>query len=786
MGLGLAFYSSNMLVAEFAIRAIHIVSAFLPLTVNAICLSLLNPDKSIQFILKCSLKWLVAASVVSILCLSDLFLSGVVVGVGNSASIAEPVFGAGIILYGLHQFCALGVLVLKFVKDIRRAKGIIKVELQFVLLACIIGLFLGFINTLLLPVVFGSSQVVRFAPMSVLPFLAFIAYGIATRRIMEVGSVIRLLTAYGILLIYLAGLYALAFFSVMFLSDAMGVSNRMFPHFVAALVMAFSMTPAHGRMQNVASKLFVNVAATNVGLSIQRAGEVMQSIGTLDTLLSRFAEVVMDSVNTDRVCILIEDGGRYRQIYPDAASDKGVEEGFIQVGSPSIQSLKLESRPLVVDVLNRRNPTFLLECAGEELSSLGIAAAVGIRTKGDLRGVMLLGARLSGRVYGLPEQKALQIMADQLSIAVENASMFTELQDSKIYNEILLENLASGVIAADKDYKITVFNREAERITGLQSDDLIGKEINRLPGVLHRVFETTFSTGEGVRGRDIGIQLADEVMPVQISSSVFHGHAATVSGVLLVFSDLSRVKQLETQIRRTAHLASVGTLSAGMAHEIKNPLVTLKTFSQLLDEQYEDPEFRESFTELVGKEVNRIDEIVNQLLRFGRPAKAKLVQMSVQDVLEQCLKLIKVPMDKKNIDLKVAWHIQNSTISGDPRLLEQAFVNFLLNAVDAMEDGGELSVALHLIRQPIPVVEKREDILPDRHLSVSIRDSGVGIKQNDLPHVFDPFFTTKSSGTGLGLSIVHSIIKEHGGMIDLESEFGVGTTFRILLPIARM
>jgi len=596
--------------------------------------------------------------------------------------------------------------------------------------------------------------------------------------------VIRLIVAYSLLMIYLAGLYFLTFYSGKFISDAIGGGDDFILHFIAALVMAFSMVPAHGRMQNVANKLFVSVAATNVEVSVRRANEVMRSIGTLDTLLSHFADIVMNSVNTDRVCILIDDDGRFRQVYPSAGSEKGVKDGFIHADSPVVQALNLSSGPLVVDVLNRRNPTFLLTCAGEKLTEMGIAAAVGIRTKGDLRGVMLLGPRLSGRVYGLPEQQALQIMVDQLSIAVENASMFTELQDSKIYNEILLENLATGVVATDKDHKITVFNREAERITGLQSDDLVGKTTDLLPSVLHRIFETTFSTGENVRDMDVGIQLADKVVPVNVGSSVFHGHASTVSGALMVFSDLSHVKQLETQIRRTAHLASVGTLSAGMAHEIKNPLVTLKTFSQLLDEQYEDPEFRKTFSELVGKEVNRIDEVVNQLLRFGRPAKAQLVQMSLRDVLEQALQLTRLPMNKKNIDLKVDWRVRTSMMAGDPRLLEQAFVNFILNAVDAMEDGGLLSVALHLIRQPFPGAEKREDILPDRYLSVSIRDSGVGIKKEDLPHVFDPFFTTKNTGTGLGLSVVHSIIKEHGGMIDLESELGVGTTFRILLPIA--
>jgi len=399
---------------------------------------------------------------------------------------------------------------------------------------------------------------------------------------------------------------------------------------------------------------------------------------------------------------------------------------------------------------------------------------------------MLLGPRLSGRVYGLPEQRALQIVGDQLATAVENATLYTQLQDGKIYNDILLDSLVSGVVATDSEQRVTVFNDEAERITGLHADAIIGKPKEDLPRALRRILDHTLTTGEGVRNRDARLLLADgEAVPIQVGSSVFYGHEGAVSGALLVFNDLSVVKRLETQVRRTAHLASVGTLSAGMAHEIKNPLQTLKTFSQLLDEQYEDPEFRQTFSDLVGKEVNRIDRIVNQLLKFGRPAKAQLVEISLQEVIEQSLQLVQVPMRKKNIDLRVDWHVSSSVTAGDPRLLEQAFVNFFLNAFDAMEDGGELRIILRLVRQPLPSAMDREDILPDRHLSVSIQDSGVGISEEDLPQVFDPFFTTKSTGTGLGLSVVHSIIQEHGGMIDVESEKGVGTTFHVLYPVVR-
>jgi signal transduction histidine kinase len=244
---------------------------------------------------------------------------------------------------------------------------------------------------------------------------------------------------------------------------------------------------------------------------------------------------------------------------------------------------------------------------------------------------------------------------------------------------------------------------------------------------------------------------------------------------------MTLVKRLETQVRRTAHLASVGTLSAGMAHEIKNPLVTVKTFAQLLPEKFDDEEFRTTFSELVAKEVNRIDRIVNQLLKFGRPSKAQLIRVSLKDVLEQSLQLVQVQAEKKGI--RIDRELDGGDIAGDPRLLEQAFINFFLNAIEAMEAGGTLSVSTALVHQPLPVTSVFENAYPDRHYVVRIEDTGIGISEEDLPQVFDPFFTArKSNGTGLGLSVAYSIIQEHGGGIDIASQLGVGTTFHVMFP----
>jgi signal transduction histidine kinase len=254
----------------------------------------------------------------------------------------------------------------------------------------------------------------------------------------------------------------------------------------------------------------------------------------------------------------------------------------------------------------------------------------------------------------------------------------------------------------------------------------------------------------------------------------------------MVLTDVTALKRLELQIRRSDRLASLGTLSAGMAHEIKNPLVSIKTFAQLLPERYDDSDFRDTFSNLIGHEIDRIDSLVNQLLRFARPAKPHLQPMHVHEILEKSLLLVGHRLYQKDIKLTRSWEANVDTIRADSDQLEQVFLNFFINAMDAMKAGGELNVSTQIRAEDdllTPMMQSNGDARGI--LRVTIRDTGEGIRREDLPHVFDPFFTTKDYGTGLGLSVVHGIVQEHGGQIEVESELKKGTAFHILFPLVR-
>jgi PAS domain S-box-containing protein len=217
----------------------------------------------------------------------------------------------------------------------------------------------------------------------------------------------------------------------------------------------------------------------------------------------------------------------------------------------------------VLDELHRIRATPDLEQVMAQMHELKVAAAMPIFARDHLEGIMLLGPRLSGRIYGSVEQGALQVLCGQLSVAVENAQLFTEVQNAKIYNETLLQNLTTGVIAADADGRITVFNKEAEQITDLQWKEVLEHSIEDLPPPLSTAMRDTLRSGEVQEHREIALRSGEKTVVVRASSSLFHGQDGHMLGALMVLTDITALKRLEQQIRRSDRLASLGTLSAG-------------------------------------------------------------------------------------------------------------------------------------------------------------------------------------------------------------------------------
>jgi two-component system nitrogen regulation sensor histidine kinase GlnL len=344
-------------------------------------------------------------------------------------------------------------------------------------------------------------------------------------------------------------------------------------------------------------------------------------------------------------------------------------------------------------------------------------------------------------------------------------------QDALSFPDVLRQSLSAGVMGLDGAGRVVLFNAAAEEITGLKGDTVLGQPCAVLPKSLREACE---AGADGV-AREIKIQhpARGEVIAQCAVMTERASSGATVR-MTAVLHDLTSVRACEQGMRRLDRLASIGTLSAGMAHEIKNAMVSVKTFIDLLIQKNADAQL----AGVVNREMHRINAIVSQMLRFAGPARPAFATVRVHDLLDQSLDLVKHQLEGRKISLHRALSARPDAVRGDGYQLEQVFLNLFFNAMDAMGPAGRLTVATEVVPM------EQSELIGTPALRVSVRDSGTGIPPENLARLFEPFFTTKPNGTGLGLSITHRIVQEHRGVISVDSRPGEGAVFNILLPLA--
>lgn len=247
----------------------------------------------------------------------------------------------------------------------------------------------------------------------------------------------------------------------------------------------------------------------------------------------------------------------------------------------------------------------------------------------------------------------------------------------------------------------------------------------------------------------------------------FANQAAIALENARLYQDMQKTQQL---MRRADRLSSLGSLTAALAHEIRNPLVTVKTFLDLVPLRYKDKEFRGEFLKLTSSEVDRLSKLVTELLEFARPKKPKLRKTNVNQIIEEIIPLVTTEARKRDITIEKNFK-ETPRIKLDADQMKQVFLNILLNAIEAIKAHGTISITSREIHKN-----------GTEHVQVEVADTGTGIPKKIVEQIFDPFFTTKDKGSGLGLSITHQIVQDHHGTIEVESVPKKGTTFVITIP----
>ncbi len=786
--LSFAMESATRSGADFWIRQASVSAVLFLAALNLFRLSLSQKQKNWRDLIRRFRIWLIATLVIVVLCQTKFFLRSVYFG--DAGLGPRPLYGRGGYLYAAYLTIGFFIVVVSYIRDLKRAKGSERSELAFILIGGLAAVIGGVTVTIALDYVIGPERAIWFAPFRIITFSLIVAYGTVTRKILDVSLFVRRVISYSLLAAYLLGLYvAVWWLAKIAVSAAVPEKADEIAHVIAALVIAFAMAPARGVSRQLAERLFISTQSLDFRATISKATEILASITTLHDLLQRFGGTIAEAVGAERVFILLEARDQFTTRFSfDKMPDRAQATYDLPAQGPIVSYLKTHREAVVLQELRRIRGTDEIVTLSERMQELNVEVAMGIFFREHLAGLMLLGPRASGRIYGSAEQSALTVLCGQLAVAIDNAHLFTEVQNARIYNETLLQNLTTGVIAAGIDERITVFNNEAGQIIQVSPSEVLDQSVHTLPVPIRLALCATLRSGQA-QNAELTLQTKDEGITARISTSIFRGQDEQVLGALMVLTDVTALKRLEQQIRRSDRLASLGTLSAGMAHEIKNPLVSIKTFAQLLPERYNDSDFRDTFSNLIGHEIDRIDSLVNQLLRFARPAKPHLQPSHVHAILEKSLLLVGHRLYQKDIKLTRFWEANVDTIQADGDQLEQVFLNFFINAMDAMKDGGELSISTAVLSDQdwLSHLANGDSSKGSTGevLRVTIRDNGEGIRSEDLAHVFDPFFTTKDYGTGLGLSVVHGIVQEHGGQIEVESELHKGTAFHILLPLVR-
>jgi PAS domain S-box-containing protein len=361
---------------------------------------------------------------------------------------------------------------------------------------------------------------------------------------------------------------------------------------------------------------------------------------------------------------------------------------------------------------------------------------------------------------------------------------FQEVADLKSYTDSILSSITSGIVTLDLDGRVATVNPAAEILTGLFAEEIVGRycaEVFAHTPEVAEILMETLSTRSGTANVSLTLRrLNGTTVPVEMGTAPLRRLEGKDLGVVGVFRDVSQVRELEGQLRRSDRLAALGTLAAGLAHEIKNPLASLRTFTRIIPRKFEDPRFRETFMRVVPHELERINGIVEQLLELARPSRLRPAPTAIPVLLDRVLELYANELDTKQIVVAREYARDVPSVGADQDRLYEAFVNLVSNALEAMETGGRLTVRTGWHRS----AEADAGSTGRRRVRVEIEDSGSGISLSEADKVFDPFFTTKAAGTGLGLALTHKIIEDHGGSISFRSAPGVGTTFTVVLPMA--
>ncbi|WP_418790018.1 two-component system sensor histidine kinase NtrB [Phosphitispora sp. TUW77] len=346
----------------------------------------------------------------------------------------------------------------------------------------------------------------------------------------------------------------------------------------------------------------------------------------------------------------------------------------------------------------------------------------------------------------------------------------------KYFAEQYVDNSDSAIIAIDIDEIVVIYNQTAEDIMGIPADEVLGKQFCELQerklGTQDSILLNTLRIGRPYSHVEANIETPLGVMNVMAFTTLVKDKNDNVIGGILSIRDVTGQKQLEEKVVKAEKFSVIGELAAGIAHEVRNPLTSIKGFLQLLAQRFPKTDQVQQYINIMLDEISRINYIISEFLLLARPTVPIKRTTGIHNTLDEIVLLTEGELYIKNIKLIKEYDHNCPTVKVDVEQIKQVFLNLVTNAIAAMPEKGSLTIRT--------VYDRFENAI-----RIYFSDTGIGIDHSIIDSIFDPFFTTKEEGTGLGLTVSYRIIENHGGKIEVQSRPGEGTSFIVTIPAYR-
>ena len=692
---------------------------------------------------------------------------------------------------------ALAVSAALFIRTFRRARSIVvRQQLKWVtggMSVAAIAFALFYLPAYLTSSVVSPLLVsISIAPLVLIPLT--MGYSIVRYRLSDVDIVMRRSFVYIIATLSVAAVFGLVMAAVYeFIGPQIEAGAGVGTFLIAAVtmsVLAMLFAPVKNWVQERIDRVFYG-EKYDYRVTLQDFGRALASTIELEPLLDSLMRRLKEVLSVERLAIFIEDADELSGFR--VARAEGVDR---KIAAPNDLLSILREHSGATGIVRTDNLEQADDRDGFEPDDpahhpFGAPAGalfsyyVPCAARSRVVAVLALGRTTDGALLSSEDTALLRAISGYVAVAIENALLLEEqarrakeLARLKEFNENIIESINVGVMVVNLHGRITNWNGALEQIYGLKREQVIGHRITEVfQSEMLRALRDLMERSEWQQGEPVNVykfraRSADgRDLTLNISLAALQSKTAEIEGSLIAIEDVTERVSLEEQVQQSDKLSSIGLLAAGVAHEVNTPLAGISSYSQMLMQQIPDTDPRHQLLEKIYRQTSRASSIVNNLLNFSRVSDSRYTLVDLNRVIDDTIQLLEAQLRNTDIEVVRCYAADLPLAPGDAPKLQQVLMNLILNARDAMPQGGTLEISTGW---------DGDSVL------INVRDTGHGIAPEHLAKIYDPFFTTKQigKGTGLGLAVSYGIVRDHGGHISVESKPGEGALFQITLPLA--